>query len=486
MSQRSTFAGRGDVATLPAGLRTTSFDGHEQRSHDPIDRLSRTLDDVCVSAVDPLEIAAALESAGVTDSVARNRYARDDVFDLAETLHQRVPLRSRGEVTNGAQVVPPSVRRVGRGALFALPGVFYLAVQDAFSSRIATAILIAVTIGGWAVSQAISVLAYRILARSGPAAVNGFLRRCLAGSVLGAVAIGGLGGWLGHWQTGLATFAVAQAVYIVAATILVHLSADGLLAMALAPGVFVAGIAVLSGSRELSTDVVATMTASVALTVVAAAFRSRRSTRSGARPTREDLGVAVPHVVYGTLAGGLVAIPIIAALTGSGHLSPWLALALLPLTLSMGLAEFELWRHHGRTGVALVNASDLTTFGRQASASLWRTLGRYTFVLAVLSGACALAGWWIGGSLPEGTVALMIGYLALGTALLAGLVLITASRVRSVSIAIGMAIGSFFALQTTVVPPIGGSFAGVCVALMAALVAIALRDARQLVNHRYR
>lgn len=485
MSERFSFVGRGGLATLPESLGEDAFDGSEQRSRAAIDQLSRSLDDVCVSAVDPLEIAAALESAGVNDTIARERYDCYDVFDLAEALHRRVPLRARVSDARSAAAATPSARCIGRGALFALPGVFYLAVQEAFSSRLATAILIAVTIGGWAASQAISVLAYRILERSGSGAVNGFLRRCLFGSVLGAVATGAIGVGLGDWQGGLTTFAAAQAVYIVAATILVHLAADALLALALAPGVFVAGIAVLSGSTKLSTDVVVTMTASVALTVVAAAFRSRRSTRLGASPTWEDVAVAAPYIIYGTLAGGFVAIPIIAALTGGGHISPWLALALLPLTLSMGLAEFELWRHHDRTGVVL-NTPDLRSFGRRASWSLGKTLARYTLVLVAISAVCALTGVWLGGSLPQGTLSLMAGYLALGVALLAGLVLITARRIAPVSIAVASAIAVFLTLQTAVAPPVGGSFALVCVALMGALVATALRDARQLINHRYR
>jgi hypothetical protein len=58
-----------------------------------MDQLSRRLDWVCTTATDPLQIAAALESDGVNDRIAREEYGFADVFELAEELYRRVPLR---------------------------------------------------------------------------------------------------------------------------------------------------------------------------------------------------------------------------------------------------------------------------------------------------------------------------------------------------------------------------------------------------------
>ncbi len=59
---------------------------------DPVRELLDANRDLCEQAVDPLEIAAALEDSGLaTDGAARYRHA--DVFGLAEELYARVPRR---------------------------------------------------------------------------------------------------------------------------------------------------------------------------------------------------------------------------------------------------------------------------------------------------------------------------------------------------------------------------------------------------------
>ncbi|HXW33219.1 MAG TPA: hypothetical protein VEJ87_01490, partial [Acidimicrobiales bacterium] len=46
---------------------------------------------VCSAAVDPLEIAAALEAAGVSDTVAKTTFGRADLFALAQELFGSTP-----------------------------------------------------------------------------------------------------------------------------------------------------------------------------------------------------------------------------------------------------------------------------------------------------------------------------------------------------------------------------------------------------------
>ncbi|MFJ1752234.1 hypothetical protein [Kitasatospora sp. NPDC088134] len=59
---------------------------------DPVRELLDSNRELCEQAIDPLEIAAALEDAGLAvDGAARYRHA--DVFGLAEELHARVPRR---------------------------------------------------------------------------------------------------------------------------------------------------------------------------------------------------------------------------------------------------------------------------------------------------------------------------------------------------------------------------------------------------------
>ncbi|MEW6583841.1 MAG: hypothetical protein AB1416_13885, partial [Actinomycetota bacterium] len=181
MSQSLTLTGAPNELLDPGNpLPSEAFDGPDRRSRDPLDQLSRRLDEVCVSAVDALQIAAALEADGLTDAQCREVYGMPDVFAVAEELHRRVPLRAQGEEAYfGHHAHRGRARIVGRGALFALPTVSFLGLQGIVDSRLATVVLIGVTILGWGLSQAISLLAHRVAGRSGLDASRRLLRGVL-------------------------------------------------------------------------------------------------------------------------------------------------------------------------------------------------------------------------------------------------------------------------------------------------------------------
>ncbi|MFE6284674.1 hypothetical protein [Streptomyces sp. NPDC057877] len=61
-----------------------------RRGADPVKALMHRHRELCERAVDPLEIAAALEAHGVTDRTAA-RFRHRDVFSLAEEMYARVP-----------------------------------------------------------------------------------------------------------------------------------------------------------------------------------------------------------------------------------------------------------------------------------------------------------------------------------------------------------------------------------------------------------
>ncbi|MFE0105674.1 hypothetical protein [Streptomyces sp. NPDC059009] len=73
---------------------------------DPVKALMHRHRELCERAVDPLEIAAALESHGVTDRTAA-RFRHRDVFSLAEEMYARVP-RDEGAGTVGNGELPAS------------------------------------------------------------------------------------------------------------------------------------------------------------------------------------------------------------------------------------------------------------------------------------------------------------------------------------------------------------------------------------------
>ncbi len=63
----------------------------ERRSRDPIDRLSRSLNGLCVEATDPYEIVAHLEALGYNSEQALAGLGVDSHFELAHELFERTP-----------------------------------------------------------------------------------------------------------------------------------------------------------------------------------------------------------------------------------------------------------------------------------------------------------------------------------------------------------------------------------------------------------
>jgi hypothetical protein len=118
-----------------------------------IDDLCQAMEAVCASAVDPLEVAAALEFAGVSDRSARERYAMPTVFALAEEMYSRVPRQP-------AEPVPVAPRRVGIGrstrrcVVYGLPAVCFVAAGGLLSGAGAAVCLgLSMVAAQWCISS---------------------------------------------------------------------------------------------------------------------------------------------------------------------------------------------------------------------------------------------------------------------------------------------------------------------------------------------
>ncbi|HJZ60833.1 MAG TPA: hypothetical protein VKD47_01620 [Miltoncostaeaceae bacterium] len=484
MSQASSLTG--GLALLPAEETTVAplelVEG-DRRAQDPLSRLSRRMDGVCTGAVDALEIAAALEADGLTDALARLRFGLPDVFAVAEELHARVPLRSHARPAVDGEAV--SRRCIARGALFALPGVYFFGLEHSISSRLATLVLVGVTIGGWAVSQAISILAHGVLARRGRPAALGLLRWTLIGSLLAAAGVAAVGRAAFDWPAGLTAVAIGLGVYVVAATALVFVEADLWLGAMMVPGAAAAAAHSLGGSAWIPWDaVLGVMTAGIALVVLAALWQTRGAMRAGAMPTRREARRAGPYVVYGLLAGSLVAAPIVGPIIATQRgAATLLAAGMVPLTLSMGFAEFELRRHVARTRRALGRELDLRVFGRVAGRSLAVASIRY-LAAVVLLGAVSLAVVALSGHSPADPLVLMTGYTLLGCALFLGLVTTAAGKVWAVALSFSLALAIFAAAVGLGGTSADAAFIVAASGLVVAVGLDAFRDVRNVVNHR--
>ncbi len=198
---------------------------------DPLDDLAERFEEVIAGAVHPDEIAAVLESDGMTDDHIRLTYGRPDSFAIAEELYDRVP-RSFPEPPREAAGVWHAglLGCLLRGLVFALPGLAYVLGAPLLRGA-SLAPLLAGALTGWVWNQALSHRAYSWLGLGDRgAAARSLMLGAPAGALLGAAVATASPG---QWQA--AAFAAAQALYLSAATVLLVLGRERALLCALLP-----------------------------------------------------------------------------------------------------------------------------------------------------------------------------------------------------------------------------------------------------------
>ncbi|MGW1065305.1 hypothetical protein ACWD4F_12425 [Streptomyces aureus] len=342
-------------------------------ARDAVDRLAADLAESVGPAVHPYEVAALLESEGLTAEIIQERYGHPNLFSLASALYERVP-RTFPEPPEPADPWRPDPVRCGlRGALFALPGLAYLLTGRLWHPEDLDA-LVAAGLVSWAWGQALGHRAHLRMAAGRREAG----RTLLKGAPLGALAATAAGAPLAGSVTAVGA-AAAQSVYLAAAGVLLVLGGERLLLAALAP--LTAGAAALPWWDPGTVPRVALPLLSVlgAAVVAGLALRSTRTASpapGGARPSPLR---SLPYGLFGLSAGVLV------LLEGRQH--PY---AVIALTVSMGPAEWLLYRYRGMSVGALRATATPAAFLLRSTGVLCLCLLLYVLPLlpaALLTGA---------------------------------------------------------------------------------------------------
>jgi hypothetical protein len=439
----------------------------------------------CAEAVDDYEIAAVLESDGVTDAIAHQRYGSPDVFDLAKRLRLRIPRQPAATAATPGPWRPTPHLHLLRGVLFGLPALAYLAVSGVITGPRAGAVLILSVLLSWATGQGLAYLAHvRLGWGDAPGAARVLRGGLLWASVPTVLLTVGTGVALG---VPLAVSGVAggQVVYLIAATAALVLGLEWWLLAALAPGVIAAltGVA-LGGDAVRSAPVVGCAALSVVAAVAVALYGTR-----GARPAlpeRDEVLDALPHALFGVCVGALLlfvpAVRTFAPHAAGTTVSPGAGMALLlPLSLSMGLAEWLLFRYRAATYRALQRSHTVTVFTRRAAFALLRAVGGYLALLAGMSlVAGLLAALLTDRALPVWPLA---GSTVLGTALFVALLLMSFGIRMPVVAACATALAADGVLLALHVTPDVAQVAG-SAALTVALVLFALSPLTEVTRHR--
>lgn len=384
---------------------------------DPVGELADRLDDFVAAAVHPDEVAALLESDGLTDERIRRRYGHEDSFALAEELYARVERRfpPSGDPHPGP-AGPTLLVCLLRGLLFTLPGLGHLLAAPVLAGggRTAYAPLLAAALAGWTWNQALAHRAYTWLGLGDrPAAAGALLRGAPVGVVLGTAAAAAVA----PLHVPAVLFAAGQSLYLAAATVLLVLSRERVLLPVLLPlvgGALFAALQPMPARAHIVLPLVS-VTAATGAAAGAVAGVLRRADPGGRRGNRRrgvgprGLGGSVPYGLFGLGSGALVLHVALDA--------PAFAVA---LTLGMGPAEWLLYRFRADSLAGLRACTSPGAFRISVAAALARSLAGYAGALLTLMAAAMLL-WPGAGDGPDAATA--AGVLLLGAVLWTGLLL---------------------------------------------------------------
>jgi len=383
--------------------------------------------------VDSFEVTALLESLGITDDVAQQRYGTPDAFSLAEAVLAqiracRVPTGAQDRKPEPSQPAYPAWRDYARGPLALIPMLALLLIIEAYrvlgnwneshilalSLGMTSSMLI---LNGFI--QAISRRSSIYLGLNNPSAASRFLRVSVTAAgicnimiaILAVLVATGLGVFTPNDRIifGLA-FVGFSAIWLMAAGLLL-MQATGWLGIGLAAGL-VAGVMtdraiapLLSAHLALAT--VVGFGVAMGLTLHAAVKHGLDAKASG-QPDRVKLPPvaylvyeAAPYFAYGSLYMVFILIPHLLGwfgVLGMGQERGWalssvevgLVLSLPPLILSSGIAEHALRQFwlQARAAQPITPGSDPRRFGFVLTELYRRQLERY---LMVLAGTSAMA-----------------------------------------------------------------------------------------------
>ena len=405
----------------------------------PLDILAERFAAVCESAVDPLEVASALEFDGVSDRAARAGYDVPDVFTLARLLYARVPRRP---APPEAEPDPwQASQPLLHGLLYALPAVcFPAAVALLVGPGVLPALFVAL-LSSWGLSQGLAAVGYLRLGTSGSGQARRALRYGLAGCLVAVALIMTAVTFAVHARPAVLAFGTGEGAYMLGACVLLVTGGERWLPAALAPGVAGAMVFLLLGEpTELEDQTWAALAATPLLAcVLAITLTTGAGPRAGRLLSRGELLGVLPAVALGVTAAGLLSFPLVAGVSGHGGENVGALIASVPLALSMGAAEWSLLWYRRAARRLLWQTDDPRWFRGRAGRLLLITAAQYVSgMIAAVSVALGVALLFAHVPLDAAVLLSIAGYLLLGAGMFLVLLLQTV-RVRLVPLAIAAA-----------------------------------------------
>lgn len=434
---------------------------------------------ICAAAVDPLEIAAALEAAGMSHQVVNDVYGRPDVFTLAGQLWVQVPFQA-------PVVQPAAVERRGglpdlaRGALYAAPAFSLFALTRSLHVRLAWWTLPLALTWGWALGQVTAFTGYTLRGRgnaAGEARIGGLL---LVFAALSTTALAAGAVFVTRGGVGSVVAAAGVTTYMVASAILLLHNEEWIAAQLLAPGATASAVALIpASSSDTDLPLIVVIVGSAAITVVGATRHLRFTARGDFGLGTTDLRISLAHLAHGVLCGlALSLVAIHGAHTHAENGSP--AILALPLLLTLGIMEWQLRSFKAGIGHLTRRHTAFDQFRPKARVVFLRSFGIYVVAGVIASAAVAVA-IWIGDDTPPYGV--LGSQVVLGAAFFLDLTIVSIGRLDLVLPCwlIGVAAGLTYAAWVELTDSVAGDvliWRSACVAAVVAFISLFLRARR--------
>jgi hypothetical protein len=456
---------------------THASDRRDRRSRAAV--LSREHDALCCNATDPLEIAAGLEAAGISDRRARASYDAATVFELAEKLYRQVPRRPL-TVARADPWARPKRELMARGLVYGLPGLLLVAaVLHLVAAEALLLLLVCVVTAG--ANQALSWLYYLLLGRKQLAAAAALLRQALAVSVVGGATVAWLSIWMGAASLPGAAVTALAAIYLVSATVVLLLDRHRLLLSLLIPAAALSLLAIfvphqlLPGEVALVADIVSVLSVVGALVTAWRLAGDRAGAEEPGRVvplTRSDLVGCLHLFAHGCLSMSLLSLIPLTSLRSGSSTAEALGPVMLPAMLSLGAAEVLMYGFRQRA-VCLLAGNRPRPFARAARLHLLSRVTSYTLLLATLTAAVAVVGRR-SLEVDANATGHLLTYLLLCVALFVASLLVSTGYVRTVTMIEAAALMLDVALSHQPIVSASLTSTGVHLGSAAALVAVML------------
>ncbi|MEU8244828.1 hypothetical protein [Nonomuraea sp. NPDC048916] len=218
----------------------------------PLDELIEPLGTRIFRAVEPLQVAAILESEGLNDKIARERYGHSDVFSLAEAAYGRIALMDapRPPAVTVLRRARPAAQ-MAHGLLYALPAALLPAASGLVGTQWLMPGLVLTTGIGWVLGSAAAQIAYSLAGRGFPRSAGRALRSGLVLGVGAAVLTASAIAIVRNGPVALVALCVTQMAFQIASGILLFYRREAWLAAMMLPAV-AAGVAYLAVGESLA------------------------------------------------------------------------------------------------------------------------------------------------------------------------------------------------------------------------------------------